>query len=390
MIQVECVRDAHRLEALRVDWDRLSRGSVMQRFSWLMSWWRAYQANHRLHVLVAYRGEQVCGLMPLAETKTVWTGCTLVFMGSGKVCSDNQGILSDASDVNDVSDAFAMWLSVSPDCCRWDHLDLDGVREHNSGMKRFGETLAQETGTRIDFTSSPNCWAASLEGGLDAYKSRLTKRVRKILRESEIEYSSGRSGFEIAQTLDQARAFVREIEQMHQQRWKERGIDGCFSQQSFSNFLDHALHDLWQDPWSPVDGSHVGSESESQRVHIAMLRIDGKAAAGTICIRDRDSLDVYLTGMNPEFEERRPGWQLNERCIRFAIDTGCKKFDFLRGDEAYKERLGGLPSVQHRWLVPSPRWTSQLRNRAYRTAIDVKGWWQSKPTKTLQKSSEMA
>jgi CelD/BcsL family acetyltransferase involved in cellulose biosynthesis len=377
-LRIECVCDAVKLESLKGDFDRLSNGAVVQRLCWLLPWWEAYQASHTLHVLVAYRGEEVCGILPLAETSLVVTGRTLVFMGSGKVCSDDLGILVKDSDSQEIAEAFATWLVESPDCCRWDHLDLDGVRENNRTMELFGQHLAKLTGSPIERKSSPNCWSASLVGGIDVYGSRLTKRARKIVREAESAISSGEGVFEIAQTLEQALDYVDEIEQMHQARWREQGIEGCFASSAFRTFLKEAVRSMWNEPWFPLqDMPEVYETPGQQRVQVSLLRIHGVPAAGCICYLDRDSLAMYLTGMNPKLAENRPGWMLNTCFIKRAIALGCTRFDFLRGDEEYKERLGGEPTVQHRWVVPANRLSSQVRNVAYRAAVSVKRWWTS-------------
>ncbi len=377
MLRVECIREAAKLESLKVDFDRLSRGATMQRLSWLMPWWKSFAANYKLHVLVAYRGESVSGILPLAESTLAVTGRCLVFMGSGKTCSDDLGILADLADAEEVAEAFANWLVRSPDCCRWDHLDLDGVREDNSTMAYFGRSLEVLTGSSIERKPSPNCWETSLQGGLDTFRSRLTKRARKIVREAEAAIDSGKADFEIAQTREQAMEFLVEIERMHQARWKVRGIDGCFSRKEFACFLSEAIDNMWQDPWAATDGEGNDGASK-QRALVGLVRFDGAVAAGAICFRNRDSVAMYLVGMNPELAENRPGWMLNTCFIKHAVELGCSSFDFLRGDEEYKERLGGVPSIQHRWVMPSNRLTAQVRNLAYRTAVGVKEWWYTK------------
>ncbi len=356
----------------------------MQRPSWLLPWWEAYQASHKLHVLVGYRGDQVCALFPLAEAHSTLTGKSLVFMGSGKVCSDDLGILVEDSDSEETAAAFASWL-VSHESCHWDHLNLDGIRENNLAMSHFGRSLESLSGLRIDHKSSPNCWSASLAGGLEAYKSRLTKRARKIVRDAEAAIESGKGRFEIATTQDQAMGFASDIERLHQARWRERGIDGCFTTDEFSNFLRAAVSRMWDDPWEPTlkassEYSEGLQDADRQRMLVGIVRIGGNVAAGAFCFRDRDAMDMYLVGMNPEYAEERPGWMLNTCFIKHAIGLGCERFDFMRGDEEYKERLGGIPTVQHRWLVPSNRLSSQMRNIAYRAAVTVKDWWSHKAT----------
>ena len=379
-IRIECVRDATKLESLKSDFDRLSRGAVMRRLCWLLPWWEAYQSRHSLHVLVAYRGEDVCGILPLAETSLVVTGRTLVFMGSGKVCSDDLGILVEDSDSEEIASAFVTWLVKSPDCCRWDHLDLDGVRANDHAMQLFRQHLEALTSSPIERKASPNCWAATLDGGLDAYRSRLSYKARKIVRDSESAIGTGVGQFEIAQTIEQALDFVDKIEHMHQARWREKDIEGCFTASSFKIFLTSAIRQMWHEPWFGTHDTPVVESTSVQRVQVALLRIQGVPAAGCICYLDRDSLATYLTGMDTHFAEHRPGWMLNTCIIKRAMALGCTRLDFLRGDEDYKERHGGEPSVQHRWIVPANRLTSQVRNVAYRAAVSVKRWWTSSET----------
>ncbi len=381
IIRVECVRNVASLESLSSDFIRLSAGAAMQRLSWLLPWWEAYQANYKLHVLVGFRGENVCGIFPLVESTSALTGRSLVLMGSGKACSDNLGILVEDVDSEPVANTFADWLVNSPDCCRWDLLNLDGIRESNRAMAHFSESMQALAGTQIQRKESPNCWSVSLAGGFDAFKSRLTKRASKIVRQAESAMDSGKAKFEIARTQKEALEFITEIERMHQARWQERGIDGCFSTSEFSRFLRGAIERMWDDPWHrdtpmtipPTDCPF--QVTNHQRVQVALLRIDGVVAAGAICFGDTDALAMYLVGMNPDFAQDRPGWILNTCAIRYAIELGCARFDFLRGDEEYKQRLGAVPTVQKRWLIPSRRVTSQVRNVAYRTAVLVKELW---------------
>jgi len=377
-IRIEVFRNAADLEALKGDFDRLAKGAVMQRLSWLLPWIKSYQSTHSLHVLVAYKGERVSGIFPLAETQLPVTGRSLVFMGSGKACSDDLGILVEPSDSDEIAESFATWLAESQSCCRWDHLDLDGVRESNRTMEFFGRCLESRTGSRFERKSSPCCWAASVEGGFHEYKVRLTKRARKIIRQAESTIDSGVATFDIAATLEQALNYLNEIERMHQARWQEQDIEGCFTSKTFGNFLRSAICNMWGDRWShgPLAPKSM-TESEGQRVHVGLLRIDGVPAAGCVCYRDRDALAMYLTGMNPSLAESRPGWMLNTCIIKHAIELGCTRFDFLRGDEEYKERLGGQPTSQHRWVIPANRLSSQVRNVSYRAAVNVKNWWNS-------------
>lgn len=53
--------------------------------------------------------------------------------------------------------------------------------------------------------------------------------------------------------------------------------------------------------------------------------------------------DLYNSGFNPEYSYLSPGQVLTAYTIRQAIEQGKELYDFLRGDEEYKFRFGGIP-----------------------------------------------
>ncbi|HNQ17479.1 MAG TPA: GNAT family N-acetyltransferase [Candidatus Woesebacteria bacterium] len=53
--------------------------------------------------------------------------------------------------------------------------------------------------------------------------------------------------------------------------------------------------------------------------------------------------DLYNSGFNPDFSSLSPGQVLTAYTIKDAIENGRTLYDFLRGNEEYKFRLGGIP-----------------------------------------------
>ena len=53
--------------------------------------------------------------------------------------------------------------------------------------------------------------------------------------------------------------------------------------------------------------------------------------------------DLYNSGFNPDFSNLSPGQVLTAYTIKDAIENGRTLYDFLRGNEEYKFRLGGIP-----------------------------------------------
>jgi CelD/BcsL family acetyltransferase involved in cellulose biosynthesis len=60
---------------------------------------------------------------------------------------------------------------------------------------------------------------------------------------------------------------------------------------------------------------------------------------------------VYNSGINPAYLDLSPGWVLLGRTIQWGIENGREALDFMRGDEIYKYRLGGVDRNVLRLLI---------------------------------------
>jgi len=76
---------------------------------------------------------------------------------------------------------------------------------------------------------------------------------------------------------------------------------------------------------------------------LAFLKLDDRMAASYFCFDYRNDILVYNSGYDPELAPGlSPGNVLISFCIEDAIRQGRNHFDFLRGEETYKFRLGAV------------------------------------------------
>lgn len=85
------------------------------------------------------------------------------------------------------------------------------------------------------------------------------------------------------------------------------------------------------------------------------LKIGGKYAAGIMSFISEDEWWLYNSGYDPEFSFYSAGLLLKAQGIRWAIEAGKKKYDFLRGSERYKYELGGKDLQLYRIEINQPR-----------------------------------
>ena len=77
-------------------------------------------------------------------------------------------------------------------------------------------------------------------------------------------------------------------------------------------------------------------------LQLAFLEIGGEKAAGYLNFDYDNRIWVYNSGINPRFRELSPGWVLLGYLLKWANERNRAALDFLRGDEDYKYRLGGV------------------------------------------------
>ena len=94
--------------------------------------------------------------------------------------------------------------------------------------------------------------------------------------------------------------------------------------------------------------SIVNALVEEKLLSINFMELDGVPVAATLCFDYRNCIYLYNSGYSPEFRWLSAGLISKALCINEGISDGKERFDFLKGDEAYKYHLGGqeLPLYQ--------------------------------------------
>jgi CelD/BcsL family acetyltransferase involved in cellulose biosynthesis len=75
---------------------------------------------------------------------------------------------------------------------------------------------------------------------------------------------------------------------------------------------------------------------------LAFLTVDGVKAAAALNFDYKNKLWGYNSGVSRDFMELSPGWVLLSYQLQWACEHGRFEFDFMRGNEEYKYRFGGV------------------------------------------------
>ena len=369
---VQCVTTLAEFESLRTEWEAIPESNPMLRWSWQRSWLTGFGSNCKLAVLVARQDDRIIGILPQVSEHHWVAGKQLILIGSKRACSDNLSALVYPEHTTEVAIKFADWLVDAAQRGFWNRLNYDGVRPDNIFMQSLNNAFL-ERGIIFESKPAPHCWAIPLPENFEMYLKGLSKRARKLLKDLDRDFvASQRATLKTVITNPYAGECLAVVEQMHQRRWKGQGIQGCFSDTDFNVFLNDAVVRM------------CGSTDE---IEVSLSIVDDEPVAGAIALRGKSEYFVYLVGMNPDAQELRPGWLLNLQLIHRAMQLGCTSLNLLRGDEAYKQRLGAVGFEQFRWVAVAPSWLPHIRHFIYGTGANMRHWWAKKST-TLPQLTE--
>jgi CelD/BcsL family acetyltransferase involved in cellulose biosynthesis len=262
-----------------------------------------------------------------------------LFLGASYHC-DYSTLLARTQDMPDVAAAVADYLAMVPKGeDRWDVVDLRRLR--------CGDPAADELAVAIGAREVAEGWTLNVEredvcpvttlpegADLDAFLATLGKKARhEIRRKLRRAQASGEVRLELsADPLADLPAFI----DLHQRRW---GADGLFPPTPGGEASRKFVHRLFE--LLAPDGT----------IGLSFLTVGERRIAAGIHLQTDDSVLYYNAGVDPDAYDLSPGVVLIAKYIERALADGKRRFDFLRGDEAYKYEWGAVDEPIQRLLV---------------------------------------
>ena len=240
-------------------------------------------------------------------------------LGDHNVC-DYAGVLALPGHEDAVALGLLEWLmeDLTP------VLELWGVPEDSPFRAGF-----QKAATRFNwnYREAPEavCPGVDLPGDFDSFVASLGKHDRHELRRKlrNLE-SAGMVTCDAATTADE---IVPQIDGLLDMMRASRDAKAAF----LTPMMEAFFRDL---------GATFGALGLARLV---TLKLDGVPVARTFSFENATTEFLYNCGFDPEFAHLAVGLASKAYAIEDAIRRGKTRFDFLRGDEEYKRRLGGVP-----------------------------------------------
>jgi len=308
--KVSVLRNAEEIRRISPEWRELFNASNTTAFQdphWLLPWIELLSPQTIL-LMEVRRGTQLIGVVPLliyprnAEQ-------VLAFMGGG-VSDYLDAVIAPESEQEALAEIFCAILQLRED---WTVLDLTDLPP--------GSPLLRSTVCCDAFREHDACGVLRLPGSKDELLRLFSKRQRANLRNaaSRLERAGG-GQIEIA-TEQNLPEFLGDLFRLHTTRWSARGESGVLAEQRVRNL-------------------HLACAPKLLKagiLRLSRLRLGDRTLAVIYSLFWKQTAYCYLQGFDPEFASLSPGTYLMYSVICDAVDHGARDFDFLRGEEAYKQ-----------------------------------------------------
>ena len=358
---------------LSASWNRLADGIPFRSWEWQAGWWRSYGATHRLFVMTAQDDERYVGIAPFYVEHASPVGGVLRFLGSGEVCSDQQGLLVEAGYESAVAEALADFLAIqvnshsasssmpanrrSRTLPNWSLIELEGMSATSPANDRFLARL-KENDFHNHCSAPVNTWRLPLPPNIDAYTASLSKSSRRKVRAALKQLATPNCRVTFTETEEDFERLWSVLVQLHQRRRNSLGDAGCFDRRTHAQFLYETARE-----WA-----------RTGLLDLACVSLDDRPIAAELCFRGDSTTFAYQIGIDPDYLHENPGWLVNTASIQRAIALGQSWYDLCRGDEEYKHHMGARPQPCGSCRIVPPRLRSQLWDVALLTQTTVKDW----------------
>jgi CelD/BcsL family acetyltransferase involved in cellulose biosynthesis len=279
---------------------------------WLRVWWDAFGGTADLSILSVHNQENVIGLAPL-QLK----GDSACFIGSTNVCDYLDFIVAAGKE----GEFFDVLL---------DHLNQQGITSLELGLLRADSTVltdlvkvAENRECNVSTSSEditleldlPATWEDYL--GLLNGKQRheVKRKLRRLDEAGSVNLRVVEDGAEIPQHMPTFFELFK------------------MSSSEKAAFMTDRMASFFQ--------TLAGAMAKSKILKLYILELNDEPTAAALCFDFNATLHLYNSGFDPRFNSLSVGSLCNVLSIKDAIQSGRQKYDFLKGAETYKYRLGG-------------------------------------------------
>jgi CelD/BcsL family acetyltransferase involved in cellulose biosynthesis len=351
MLRIREINDYDEALELQEQWnevlDRSRDKNIFLTWEWLSTWWRHYGKKRRLVILLAHEGERIAAIAPLMHSVYRLSGLRLRKIEFFAEHIDYRNFIL-AEKKAECLRLFLRHLNTLD----WDSLEFRDIPESAESLtllrKIYGNehTLNELVSSKCPHLPLPASWnvlAKHLSGNM---RRNLRRRMKRLKENCTVAFTR-------QDEIDSLRQDMKTFFSLHQKRWASKGLRGSFGRDpKFREFLLDVARCFAEKKW----------------LNLSFLTANDEPISAALCFEYNKVLYYYHPGFDPEYAKYGVGNLLIMCLMQDAIQRDLNEFDFLKGDEAYKNDWTSLSWTNFEVRYVRNRLLPMLYDRVTRSA----------------------
>jgi len=279
---------------------------------WLKAWYRHFGRGRTLALLGVYQNRNLIGIAPLIRD-----GATARFAGDAHLCDYLDFIVRPGREL-------PFFTALIEHLCRSgvEAMDLRCVRDDAAVFTGLAAVLAR-TGIALDSVMEnqslelelPRSWESYLNGLNGKQRHEVRRKLRRLHEFASVRLRTVADAGEVRPAMDEFALLFTANRDDKTRFWDPRT-------EAFFRTL-------------------AAVTAREGIVKLFFLDLDRRTAAAVMCFDYHGTRYLYNNGYDRSFRHLSVGLLGKLFSIRRAVEQGLERYDFLKGAEPYKERLGG-------------------------------------------------
>ncbi len=278
--------------------------------AWSKVWWQEFGSGSKLHLGAIQQAGKTIGIAPL-----LINGDIASFIGGSDVCDYLDFVVAPGSE----DDFFRALL---------DNLKAEGIHRMdmaplrpdpivrtsltNIAPQQKWQVLCSPEDVTVEL-NLPSSWEEYLQLLSGKQRHELNRKLRRLNEEGDLNHRT---------SLDANQPDIDIFLHLFRDSRQDKAAFLTEQMESFFRSITRAM-------------------AEQKLLRLNILELDKKPVAATMCFDYKDTVYLYNSGYEPDYGWLSVGVISKALCIKDSIERHRKRFDFLKGAEAYKFQLGG-------------------------------------------------
>jgi len=278
---------------------------------WMKVWWQAFGTGFEPR-LTAVRDGKIIGLSCLKVKDGVAS-----FVGSDNVCDYIDFVVATGREddfFNSLLDDLKRdnLLRLDLGLLRPDSLVLTKLADIARG--RGGEVSIQKEDVSYEM-DLPTTWEGYLETLNTKQRHEVRRKLRRLDEGGKVDYRLVKSDGADDSVMD---TFMRLFP---------------LAREDKAGFLTPEMESYFR--------LLARSLGNADLLRLGVMELDSHPVATIMCFDYNDVIYLYNSGYDPQYDSLSVGLLSKVLCIKQSVQERKRRFDFLKGNEVYKQRLGG-------------------------------------------------